>query len=501
MYLVVAGIVAVALYFFYTKSAANAKAEHFRAAAASSQPQQPQSRVDTVKLAEAAHARYARSHSEDDYENTINLWLDALNDETVEDVGYVMHQLATMYHQGCPQSDGLGGVAPSAEEAIHYYRQAIKAGYHGAVLPLASVYHWGLTGFEGNREVAKHLYGVVLKTGNDYEQGIAKDRLRQMREETGQSVGSSMLEEDSNVTSGFSNTNFGADPYAEMFMDVDKSKAAIGKDELTQGIDEKYVDDLIANKLGIREGARNRRDRVNNGKKSLIQSDPQNARDHVVVNSVKQSLERLRANTHVQYDISTTFKMINEYIQKKSDVSERKRQLASQVLMELSKGIANLGYEQSKEIEALHLVWNRIHSQVYAQSPDKRRSLQENLVNELAECIEFGELVCPTGRLNRIIDVLNQLDPIVSIQPKWAVQQSMVARAGAIQKTLLDKASAETRQAMEARDPNARQRQLQAEFEQRAQKAIERDLSQRYVDTGIMSKALLKTELDSWNLV
>lgn len=497
MYLLVGGVLLL-LYYLYSQSK---KKEAFQSPQQQSSSPQPQSRVDQIKLADAAFVKFTHNSRESDYDSAITLYTDALSSDsttTPEQLGYVMNQLATLYHQGCPQSDGLGGVPPNAEDAIHFYRQAIKYGYHGAVLPLASIYHWGLTGFEGNREVAKHLYGVVLKTGTEYEKGLAKDRLRQMREETGQSVGSSMLEEESNVTSGFSTQNFGADPYAESFMDIDKSPYSIGKDEITRGIDEKYVDDLIQNKLGIR-GARSRLDQPKTkAGVGIAKSDPQNARDHVVVNSAKQSLERLRANTHIQYDIPTTFKMINEYIQKKSDVSQRKRELATQVLMELSKGIANLGYEQSKEIEALHLVWNRIHSQIYAQSPDKRHSLMENLVNELAECIEYGELVCPTGRLNRIIDVLNQLDPVVNIQPKWAVQQAMVARAGVIQKSLLEKANAETRAAMEAQNPNARQRQLQEEFEQRSRKTIERDLTQRYVDTGMMSKALLKTELDSW---
>jgi hypothetical protein len=283
-------------------------------------------------------------------------------------------------------------------------------------------------------------------------------------------------------------------------MDFDKSPYTIGKDNATKGMDEKYIDDLIQNKLqihGKRRDSQNSRPSLQRG---MITSDPQNARDHVVVNSAKQSLERLRANTHVQYDVPTTFKMLHEHIVKKSDVSEPKREAAAQVLKELSKGIANLGYEQAKEIEALHLVWNRINSQIYSQDQEKRRVLTENLVSELSECIEFGELVCPTGRLNRIIDTLNHQDPVVNIQPKWAVQKTMTARAGVIEKALLSKSKADVREAMAARQPTARQRQLQTEFMQRVRSAIERDLTRRYVDTGLMSKELLKTELDAWQM-
>ncbi len=448
---------------------------------------------NALKLADAA---FEHGNIQSQYHFALENYTEALNtNNTPESVGHICHRLATLFHQGCPDSAEGSGVPPNAEEAIHFYREAIKNGYHGAILPLASIYHWGLTKFEGNREVAKHLYGVVLKTGTEYEKGLAKDRLRQMREETGQSVGTGMLDEEASVANNFGTNTFGANPYSENFMDLDRSPYSIGKDETTRDIDEKYVDDLIQNKLGI--DTKNRKESLS-GKK--ITSDPQNARDHVVVNSAKQSLERLRANTHIQYDIPTTFKMIHEYIVKKSDVARGKRELATQVLRELSKGITNLGYEQSKEIEALHLVWNRIHSQVYAQDTEKRKCLTENLVNELAECIEYGELVCPTGRLNRIIDSLNHQDPIVNIQPKWAVQQSMVARAGVIQKSLLSKSQPDVRDAMEARNPSARQRQLQEEFTQKVRAAIERDLIRQYVDTGMMSKELLKTELDAWIL-
>lgn len=495
------GVVILAVIAFYFLSGATAKSGD-NTSQQQQQQHQPTSAPNYLKVADEAFATFKSNRQEQYYTRAIENYMDALESGTITDssvFGHIFNQLGLLYHEGVPQSgEGLGGVAPDAQNAIHFYRESIKKGFHGAVLPLASIYHWGLTGFEGNREVAKHLYGVVLKMGNDYEKGIAKDRLRQMLEETGQSVSTAMLEEDTGVSGNFSTANYGGNPYAETFMDIDKSPYALGKDEATKDIDEKYVDDLIQNKLGIKDGTR--RDGGGNagGKATKLTSDPQNARDHVVVNSAKQSLERLRANTHIQYDIPTTFKMIHEYMVKKSDAPQRKRDTAAQVLREMAKGISNIGYEQSKEIEALHLVWNRIHSQVYANDADKRKILMENLVNELAEAVEFGELVCPTGRLNRIIDALNHQDPLVNIQPKWAIQQMMVARAGAIQKSLLAKSSSETRDAMAATNPSARQRQLQDEFMQKVKSAIERDLTRTYVDTGMMSKDLLKTELDAW---
>ncbi len=475
-------------YFFISTPSMNPKPQQQQ------QQQQQQSKVDYLRLANNAFQQFRNTGKVSCYIDSIENYTEALKEITdPTKQGYIYFQLATLYHEGVPQSNE---VPPDAQSAIFFYREAIKQGYHAAVLPLASVYHWGLAKFEGNRDVAKHLYGVILKVGTDYEKGLAKDRLRQMREENGETVGTNMMEEDNGVSGSFSTATLGNNPYGETFMNLNQSTFAAEK-ALQKDIDEKYVDDLIQNKLKIDENQRK-----DNTRKPNISafSDPQNARDHVVVNSAKQSLERLRANTHLQYDVPTTFKMIHEYIVKKSELPTDKRETAAHVLREMSKGISNVGYEQSKEIEALQLVWNRIQSQVYASDTDKRKSLMENLVNELAESIEYGDLVCSTGRLNRIIDTLNFQDPLVNIQPKWAVQQMMVARAGVIQKSLLTKSSSEVRDAMDARTPSARQRQLQEEFMQKVRSAIERDLTRTYVDTGMMSKDLLKTELDAWIL-
>lgn len=514
--LILIGVVLVAVVAYFYFSAASAKSQVLQQVSHQPSPQQqtvvqPAAVIDPLETANEAYSAY--EHASDsqrkcfEHNRAIQNYLVALavpsND--AKRSGHICYRLASLYHQGVPETyvgdTRLPGVAPDGQQAIMYYREAIKFGYHGAVLPLAALYHWGLAGFEGNREVAMHLYGVALKTGNDYEKGIAKDRLRQMREEEGKSLGSGMLDEDGPISTSFDIG--GSNPYEEHFMSVGKSPFSIGHDETTRGMDEKYVDDLINNKLRLTgkrlDAAPKKRPGVA-ATATTVSSDPQNARDHVVVNSAKQSLERLRANTHMQYDVPTTFKMIHEYITNESDASEVKRENAANVLQEMAKGIANLGYEQSKEIEALHLVWNRIHSQTFAQDRDKRKQLIDSLVNELAECIEYGELVCPTGRLNRIIDTLNYQDPIVQIQPQWAVRQMMVAKAGAIEKGLLAKCRSEVRDAVNATKPNARERQLQSEFAQKLRAAIEREMARSYVDTGLMTKELLKTELDAWML-
>jgi hypothetical protein len=498
--IIVIGFIAYSM-FSSTSTSTTTKKEEFAPNAEQSVPKP----VNPIPIAEDAFKKFNLTSSTSEekmqqYMIAIENYQRAIDEGWVSDgaqMGQLAFNMASVYHQGVPETYANDirkqGIPPDAQNAIMWYREAIRYGYYGALMPLASIYHWGLVGFAENREIASHLYGVVLKVGSDYEKGVAKDKLRQMREEEGKSLGSGMLlDEDGPVSTSFG-VSGGGNPYEEHFMSLGKSQFDIGQDETTRGIDENYVNDLVENKLQIPKN------RIDKTKKPsmVINSDPQNARDHVVVNSAKQSLERLRASTHIQHDVQMTFKMLHEYITDKCDLSEVKRETAAHVLKEMAKGIANLGYEQSKEIEALQLVWNRIQS---TQDKEKRKMLMDNLVSELAECIEFGDMVCPTGRFNRIIDSLNFLDPMVQIQPQWAVRQTMVARAGAIQKELLDQCRADVRDAVKATKPNARERQLQNEFSQKLKSAIERDLTRSYVDSGLMTKEMLKVELDSWML-
>jgi len=377
--------------------------------------------------------------------------------------------------------------------AIQHYKEAVQSGYHSAILDLAAVHHWGLPGFRAQRNKAKHLYGVLLKIGKSYEKSLAKDRLRQMQEEEGTIIGNGITAAGGDISGGFSSNVFGSTPFHEQFMSFGESPEDIGKDDLTKGIDDKLLQKLINEDLHI---SKNRRpdDRIDDDDE--IYSDPHNARDHMVNTTAKQSFERLRSNTHIQYDIPTVLKMIHQFITQESDLASHKKQNASKVIENMARNMNSVDYEGSKELEALQLVWNRIKT--HYRSSKQRLNLSNNLVNELAECIEYGELVCTAGRVNRIIDSLNFIDPEVKIKPKWAIKQEMMYKAEQIRASMLKSTDGMTRDSLDATVPTAMQTKHIKTFMDKFQRELKRNFTKQYVDGGIMSKDLLYAELSQW---
>lgn len=417
------------------------------------------------------------------------------------DYAKIAFRLAKMFQEGVPEvyeadiDQKIPGAPPDTERSITYYQIAIQSGYHSAILDLASVFHWGNVGFKPNREYARHLYGVMLKIGTEYEQGIARDRLRQMKEEEGKVIGS-VLDGVDGVGNNFSSGSFEATPFAEEFSSIhrnpDGSNGNPADAELTQDIDDNYVSELMMNdlRLGSHRVDKNRQ------KVLVIENDPHNARDHMVSSTAKQSLEKLRSGTHIQYDMPTTLKMIHSYIMKECDLGETLKMDATKVLKHFAANIAKLGYQQAKELEALHVVFNRIQSQYRERK--QRNAVMDNLVRELSECVEYGELVCSEGRVNRIVDTLNYIDPLVRIKPKWALTQEMMTKCAELRSKLLKREPSEIIDALENPNPTSRQKMLIRNFMKKLKREIERDFTRTYVDSGIMSKDMLKNELNQW---
>lgn len=430
--------------------------------------------------------------------------------------GEIAYKLAKLYNTGVAEhydaisEEKIEGIPPDTDKAILFYQQAISSGFHSAILELASIFHWGNVGFQPNREYAKHLYGVVIKVGNDYEQGIARDRLRQMHEEEGKISGSAVLDGVDGVGNSFAGNNFNTTPFTEEFCGIftggsnDTNK--IGQDELTKDIDNNYVDEVMMNDLHIKS----RIDDVNgNIRKRNTQSgievlatvpdDPHNARDHIVMNTVRQSLEKLRASTHIQDDEHTTIKRLHQYIVRDCDLPEVKRKGALNVLNQITASTIESnqnGDARQQELEALKLIFNRINS-VHREKKEQQKLL-DNLVSELSECVEYGQLICSEGIVNRIVDSLNYIDEAVKIKPKWALSREMLYQAANIRKNLLKETSSEIKDALQSLKPTARQRMLSREFRDKLKREIEREFTRVYVDSGVMSKDLLKTEMSKW---
>jgi hypothetical protein len=403
------------------------------------------------------------------YENAIKF--------TTNDHEIYFH-LGKLHHIGVPdifkKGQKVQGIPPNPQKALHYYTIASQLGNGEALLNIADIYHWGLHGVEPNVQYSKQLYLALRKTGNDYLKGIAKDRILQIKEEEGSVIGSGV--EAGNFGNQFNEafSNYGETQLDEDFdVDLDSKN---GK-----------VDELIEH---LNLPAIMKDDPDIDGKQEL---NPHNVTDHVIENTIHQTWSKLKTSTPILFNVEITFRDVKRWILAQRE--EDKKRDALLTLNEIAKSMSQSTYEDSREIEALVLVWNRIHSNV---NKDNRNILKQNLFNELAECVEYGEVVCQKGRIARFFDALNTIDPEVRLVPKWGIMEEMKNYALKMKNDALKRAPAHIQDAVNSPFPTPEQVEVCSKLNDKLKRDLIETFHKNYVDSGRMSVDLLKTELKKW---
>lgn len=391
--------------------------------------------------------------------------------------------LATLYHNGLAESydksgKKVSGIPPNANKSIHFYTLASQLGDGDALLQMADIYHWGLLNFEANKGYAKQLYLLLRKIGNDYQKGIAKDRLLQIKEEDGSVIGSGLNSASPSIDQGgFGGgfENYGQDNILDEEFDpeLDNNNGEVEK---------------LSAELGINH-ANNQ-----NPIEEKFENNAHNVTDHVIDNAVKQTITKLKPATPIIFQVQQTFRDIKRWILAQRCGEDKKRD-ALITLQEIAKSLNQRSYGETLEIEALQLVWNRIHSNINSKN---RNTLKQNLFNELSECVEYGKPVCRKGRITRMIDVLNGVDPEVSIKPKWALNEEMMTSAAKLRQDAINRSQQHVKDALTTPHPSPDQIQICQKFQEQFKRDLVRDFYKKYVDTGLMSKDLLKTEISKW---
>ena len=225
-----------------------------------------------------------------------------------------------------------------------------------------------------------------------------------------------------------------------------------------------------------------------------IRNDPQNTHDHVVVNTVRESVRKLKAQTDQSIPLPMALSQVRNYINT-SDMSEAKRSDAIATLDKIESSQGLLSGTSESESDVLGLVWNRIHSDINRDNLD---SLKRNLANELAEGVEHGRVVCSRGRFNRIVDSLNKVDPAVEIKPMWVLQQEMLGKAAAVRNEMENGLSKQEKDALETLEPTPEQEQIVDSFKQNFVGKLKQNFQQEYVASGLMSQEIMDAELNKW---
>lgn len=357
--------------------------------------------------------------------------------------------LAKLYHEGIPdQYDNKGikiaGVKPNIHKAIEYYSSAYEKGYYPVLLDLAGIYHWGneTQNFPVDTKKAKELYYKLSREGDPYYRSRALDRLKQMSEEYSKSVG-------------------------------------------LRGI----IPEPAPKKGPVKPPERRIVEAEN------VKNDTQNVHDHSVVNSVKNSLDKLQNTTKVTTNIPISLIEIRNYINTANCSSDRKKD-AIKALDSIEKSDREISFAGMRELDALHLVWNRVKNNYIEAQQD---TYKENLLNELSECVEHGKVICSTGRFNRIVDTLNNaLDPDIHIVPEWMIAKEIMDKIGSERNIEMKKMSSVEVDALNVLEPSKEQQKIVNEFNDKFKKNITDIFHKEYVSTGIMSENRLNAEIKKY---
>lgn len=212
--------------------------------------------------------------------------------------------------------------------------------------------------------------------------------------------------------------------------------------------------------------------------------DLQNVHDSAVVAGVTTTLRNLQRSSGRRDSISTT-QQVRESIQFSADITPAELQAADRVLTSLND--ARHGTFGASETEALDLVWNKVQS---IDDPDLRSNLIEQLGKQLATGVERDNVVCSTGRIARIVSVLDTVENQAPIRSLETVKEELSTLAAKIRSDHLATAEPQQIQNYNEGTSTALADRMKSNFQDAAIKT--------YVDDLNMHAAVLQPIIDAY---
>ena len=228
------------------------------------------------------------------------------------------------------------------------------------------------------------------------------------------------------------------------------------------------------------------------GLDDIRRNDMHNTHNSQVVATVANSLKRLKDVTKRSIPDTEAAQQIRRYLQSLPGCDKQADALKS--LDSIERNIIPVSSVDMREIEALGIIWNRIHDDGFK---DKQSDLKEILYGQLADMQEHGQAVCATGRLERIVDTLNTFDSNVEIKPTYVINAEIMNKAGQLRDQFYadygnthGEAARKALEAGTAPDQHGLDTQLRT--------GIRETLHKDYVDTGILTENKFTEHVDTW---
>ena len=339
------------------------------------------------------------------------------------------------------------------------------------LLNVADVFNWGLPGLMPHKPIAKCIY-TKLANGldpNNEQHRItrinAQERLLQMNDPNEPEI----------------------DPREDHY----------------QGPDNNNVPELVHNILNYdlnlapvnNKKIRKQKTIIKNPDKLIekyapYKTDSNSVHDSVVTSSVKKSVDNLKKTLNNNDDNINTIRdyILNNVNEELTNDCREKALKTLDIMCKTNSNISNLGM---KEKEILNLVYNRINS---CSDEIIKNNLKETLVKELADSVRGNGTVCAVGRVSRLVDTLNVIDPNTNIKDSSTIRREMLNKASMIQQKIYDNLDSDIKKEVDS----LKDTDKTTDYENKVKKDITDTLHNDYVNSGIITEKQFKLELDKW---
>jgi hypothetical protein len=469
-------MIALLAYFFITLLGPTSGAPHTYQTSRKKMHQFKMKELEDVKLNEAKSRKNLRQH----YKDLAQMYKDGVSD-IYDSVG-----------------NKLKGIEPDAERAIENIKKAVGYGWKSGLIELGNLYYYGMHKLKPDLKKAEKYYTSALQNVKrpdliQYIQSKLRGIFNTLHNTTVGSAlntpnyGPSKLGSLDSITSNFglSVKNLPDDVPAPPTIPEPRtyhiSRNPQGVAAQTQVAQTQVAQPQVAQPLAVN---------FENGDETQLKNDSQNVHDSGVQASMRQAVRRLMAETNV--DKGKVYKNLQDiriYINNLPD-SDRKKD-ALKALDAMERNDMPLSSTQMKEVDTLALVWERMQQK---QHEENRDMLKSNFVNELAECIEFGEPVCSTGRVSRVLDTLNQVDSAVNIKPSYVLTNEMLSKAANLRDNMMKEMTPHECELINSEGNNVIQNKFEEDFKNKLREVLGKD----YVESGLISQAHLDRELGKW---
>jgi hypothetical protein len=358
--------------------------------------------------------------------------------------------LARIYSEGDEKAD----VLPDAGKAIKHFSECVTKGMSNCLLDIGDIFAHGLFGddtFKPDPIFAKRSYlKLMLGTKNNKLKHEAKQRITELDKETGRTDATNDVMEQTKLAE-----SNGVDTTFNIFPTIVEDPNLMFEDAFKIRNDMNNVHDTFVNK-------------------SLLK----------VTNELK--------NKYGNLSTPVALKEIEMYISKLPNNKTKER--AEQVYNTMKKSNTNIASQKITETDGLKLVWNKINS----MPTDKRDDLRETFVKQLADGVEYNHVVCPQGRLSRVLDTFAGVDNThIAAKSKDIIRQEMLAKSGKIREIMLSKHNGAERRVLE-NPQNADEMKRSDAFDAAYKKNLIDALTNDYL--GITGREFIVDEINSWQI-